>query len=284
MPRLPSRHKNKSNDAHPFSLPLSTSDPSGKSLEYAQQRASQPAQPDLTTLTAPEITPLDALLSMQSPNPQWVIPELLPVGITLLTGKQGVGKSGLAFKLALAIANNAPFLRHMPVSQGCVLYLGLEENRSRTLDRATKLLQGQAAPNALELADSWHPLAAGGLADIEDWLDAHETARLVVIDSLISVYAKQRNNRRFASKERESTIMIPLKVIADMHHIAILVIHHLRRTETIDFADEAGFSGNVPGYIDITDCTMLLKHEPGTQETTLHVTGQQVAEKTLPVF
>ncbi|MHB8599140.1 MAG: AAA family ATPase [Ktedonobacteraceae bacterium] len=287
MPRYPSRRKARPNDASPFSPPSSASDPFDKGLAYAQQRVSQSPQPDLTTLAAPEITPLDALLSMQRPNPEWVIPELLPVGITLLTGRQGVGKSWLAFKMALAIANNTPMLGLMPVSQGRVLYLGLEENRSRTLDRATKLLQGQVAPNTLELADSWHPLAAGGLADIEDWLDAHESARLVVIDSLISVYTKQRSHHRFAnnaSKERESAIMIPLKVIAEMHHIAILVIHHQRRTETSDFSDDTGLAVTVPGYIDVTGCTMLLKHEQETQKTTLHITGQQVVEKVVTLF
>ncbi len=284
MPRHPSRRKARPNDVYPLSLPSSASDPLNKRLEYAQQRASQSPQPDLTTLAAPQITPLDALLSMRRPNPEWVIPELLPVGITLLTGRQGVGKSWLAFKMALAIASNTPMLGYMPVSQGRVLYLGLEENRARTLDRAAKLLQGQVAPNALELADSWYPLAAGGLADIEDWLDAHEAARLVVIDSLISVHTRQRSHHRFASREKESAIMIPLKVIAEMHHIAILIIHHSQRAETIDFSDEASFSSTIPGYIDVTDCTMLLKHEQETQKTTLHITGQQVAEKVVIVI
>lgn len=284
MPRHPSRRKARPNDVYSFSLPSSASDPLNKSLEYAHQRASQPPLPDLATLAAPAITPLDALLSMQRPNPEWVIPELLPVGITLLTGRQGVGKSGLAFKLALAIANHTPVLGYMPISQGRVLYLGLEENRVRTLDRAAKLLQGQAAPNALELADSWHPLAAGGLADIEDWVDVHEAARLVVIDSLISVHTRQRSHHRFASREKESAIMIPLKVIAEMHHIAILIIHHLQRAETTDFAVETSFSSSIPGYIDVTDCTMSLKHEQETRKTTLHITGHHIAEKALNVF
>ncbi len=284
MPRYLSRRKARPNDASPFSPPSSASDPFDKGLAYAQQRASQSPQSDLTTLPAPEIIPLDALLSTRMPDPQWVIPELLPVGITLLTGKPGVGKSWLAFKMALAIANNTPVLGYTPVSQGCVLYLGLEETRYRALDRATKLLQGQAAPNGLEMADSWHPLAAGGLADIEDWLDAHESARLVVIDSLISVYTKQRSHHRFANKERESTIMIPLKVIADMHNVAILVIQHLHRTNNADFLDDAGFGGNSSSYIDVTSCTLSLKHEQDTQETTLLITGQHIAERVVTVI
>ena len=78
--------------------------------------------------------------------------------------------------------------------------------------------------------------------------------------------------------------MIPLKVIAETHHIAILVIHHQRRIETNDFSDDTGLSVTVPGYIDVTGCTMLLKHEQETQKTTLHITGQQVVEQVLTVI
>lgn len=291
MPRHPSRYKNRPRDASHSSLPSAANDPLDKRLEYAQQRVSQSEefgkllpQIDLMATKAPEIMPLDALLSTRMPDPQWVIPELLPVGITLLTGRPRVGKSWLAFKMALAIASNISVLGYMPISQGCVLYLGLEETRYHARDRATKLLQGQTAPAGLEMADSWHPLAAGGLADIEDWLDAHETARLVVIDSLISVYAKRRSHHRFADREKENTIMIPLKVIADMHNVAILVIQHLHRTNNADFLDDASFGGNGSGYIDVTSCTLLLKQEQDTQEATLHITGQHIAEKVVTVI
>ena len=290
MRRNPSRHKAKPNNPYPLSPPSSANSPLDMSLEYAQQRANQSEEfgkllphVDLTATTAPEITPLDALLSTRMPDPQWIVPELLPVGITLLTGKQGVGKSWLAFKLALAIATNIPVLGYRPVAQGCVLYLGLEENRYRTLDRAAKILQGQPAPNALNVADNWHPLAAGGLADIEDWLDAHETARLVVIDSLISVYTKNRSHHRSGSKARENTIMIPLKVIANMHQIAILIIQHLEQANTFDFAHDGSFVNKAASYMDIADGMLLLTQERDTQETRLHITGQQRAEKVMTV-
>lgn len=284
MRRNPPRHKARSNDSYPFSSPSSANNPLDAGLEYALLRASQLPQVDLTATAAPEIIPLDALLSMQVPDPQWIIPGLLPVGITLLTGKQWVGKSWLAYRMALALTCNIPVLGHMPASQGCVLYLGLEETRYHALDRAAKLLQGQPAPNTLKMADSWHPLAAGGLADIEDWLDQHATARLVVIDSLISVYAKQRSHHRSSgSKARENTIMIPLKVIADMHQIAILIIQHLEQAHTPNFAHDAGFASKAVDYMDIADCTLLLKQERDTPETTLHITGQHIAEKVVTV-
>lgn len=281
MSRHPARYRTRSDAARPFAPPSHTASPLDKSLEYAWQRASQPSPPDLTTLAAPEITPLNVLLSTQLPAPQWVIPDVLPTGITLLTGKQGVGKSLLALKLAIAIATNAAVLGQMPIPQGNVLYLALEENRTHTLERAAALLEGKPAPDRLEWAENWHPLPAGGLADIEDWLDTHDTARLVVIDSLSNVYVQQRGHSRYSNRERDSAILFPLKIIAAMHSVAIIVIHHLRRVDSIDCADEAS---NVPGSIDMTDCTLLLKREQTTQEITLRITGKHMTEKILKVF
>lgn len=285
MPRHPSRYKARHNDASHFSRSMPTDDsPLDERLEYAGQRTSREPQADLTTLSAPEITPLNILLTTPVASPHWIIPNLLPSGISLLTGKSGTGKSWLAFRLAMAVATCTPVQGHMPSSQGSVLYLGLEENRSHTLDRASRLLHGQPAPAALEWAEHWHPLTAGGLADIEDWLDAHDNARLVVVDSLNNVYPRQRNHQRHTSnRDREHAIMFPLKVLAAMHHVSILIIHHLRYPDSVDLPDEAALAANLPNS-SLTDCTLFLKRAPTTQETTLHITGPLIPELTLKVL
>ncbi len=283
MPRHPSRYRARTNDASRFSRSMPAEDhPLDQRLEYAGQRASQPPQPDLTTLPAPEITPLNILLTTPLPAPDWIIPGFLPAGISLLTGKPGSGKSWLAFRLAMALATFTPILGHMPASQGSVLYLGLEENRSHTLDRAAKLLHGQPAPAALEWAEHWHPLTAGGLADIEDWLDAHDTARLVVIDSLHNVYPQQRSHQRHIHRDKESAILFPLKVLAAMHRVAILIIHHLSRADTIDLSDEFALPANLPNA-SLADCTLFLKRDPTLQESILYIRGQHIPEKTVKV-
>lgn len=254
-------------------------------LEYARQRVEPQQPPDLTQTALPDIMPLDTLLATPLPAPRWIIPDLLPVGVTLLTGVPHVGKSWLAMRLALATATATPVLECNPLSQGHVLYLDLEGNLQRVQARAAELLHNQNPPHTLEWAGNWLSLNAGGLADIEDWLDNHPQARVVVIDSLASVHAREERGYsgypshalyRVLSRQ-DATIMIPLKVIADMHHVAILVILHLYKTLPADCSDE--LRDILRSTPEIASCMLLLKQEPPESKTILRLMGQNVAEK-----
>lgn len=274
MPWHTSRSANQRKKAHSSLL--------NDRLEYARQRAEHPQPPDLTTTAPPEILPLDTLLATPLPAPTWVIPDLLPVGITFLIGKPHVGKSWLAMRLALAIANATPALERWPVARGHTLYLGLEDNRENARTRASDLLAGQDAPHALEWADKWLPLNAGGLADIEDWLDAHPEARMVVIDSFTSVHSQ--DERRYSTysvlSRQDATILIPLNVIAAMHQVAILIILHLYKTAPTDAFDDVNDLRSNP---DIANCMLLYQQERNGRETILRITGHSITEKEMVV-
>lgn len=277
MPWHTSRHANQRKKAHSPLL--------DDRLEYARQRAEHLHPPDLTTTTPPEILPLDTLLASQHSATRWVIPDLLPAGITFLIGKPHAGKSWLAMRLAMAIANATPALERWPTVQGHTLYLGLEDNRDDAKTRASDLLQGQNAPHALEWAGNWLPLNAGGLADIEDWLDAHPEARMVVIDSFTSVHAQEEH--RYSSyssystysvlSRKDATILIPLNVIAEMHQVAILIILHLYKIAPSDAFDE------LRSHPNITGCMLLDKQEQNGYETILRIVGRGIMGKEMVV-
>jgi len=65
-------------------------------------------------------------------------------------------------------------------------YLALEDNARRLNDRAAKLMPytfpARSWPANLHLEPEWPRADAGGLAKIEEWLDSHPDARLVVVD------------------------------------------------------------------------------------------------------
>ena len=50
------------------------------------------------------------LQKMTLPEPRWIVPGLIPEGVTLLAGKPRVGKSWLALDLAIAVATGAEAL------------------------------------------------------------------------------------------------------------------------------------------------------------------------------
>ena len=71
-------------------------------------------------------------------SPKWLIEGMLRRGCShLLTGKAGVGKTGLALQLSLAVASGKTWLDH-PVTQGNVLFLcGEKTTEVRGRFRAT---------------------------------------------------------------------------------------------------------------------------------------------------
>ena len=71
--------------------------------------------------------------------------------------------------------------------------------------------------------------------------------------------------------------MIPLKVIADTHHVAILVILHLYKTTPTDCSGELR---DIMRFTpEIASCMLLLQQEQHESETILRLMGQNVAEK-----
>lgn len=74
-------------------------------------------------------------------------------------------------------------------------------------------------------------------------------------------------------------IMMPLKIMAQAHHVAILVVHHLYpKRGTTDSMDDI----SIPtGFAAVTDCNMVLQRERGYPHAKLHIVGRDMAEQTL---
>jgi len=212
-------------------------------------------------------------MSMTFPEPKWAVERFLPEGVTLLGGKPKMGKSWLALWISLAIASG-----RLPTTQGSVLYLALEDGARRVVERTKKLLQGQPWPESFVGSNACEPLAQGGLGGIEEWLKEASDPRLVVIDTLVRVRANGSGGSIYAE---EYAGIVPIKDLAERYHVAILVVHHLRKASATDAMDE--FSGST-GLTGATDCNMVLRRERGKGEGTLHITGRDVEEQTLSLM
>jgi hypothetical protein len=100
----------------------------------------------------------------------FVIPEIIPEGLTILAGRPKVGKSWLALDIGIAIAAGRYCLGERKPTQGAVLYGALEDNPRRLQWRIDKLLSPFSTewPAGLTLANSWRRLDQGGVADLQD--------------------------------------------------------------------------------------------------------------------
>jgi AAA domain len=256
-----------------------------KGFKVTFQQALDRAEPLFITRTQPasppnEYTPspftLQELLARELPPVRWAIPDILPEGLTLLAGKPKLGKSWLALSVALAVAAGGVALGKQPVTQGEVLYLALEDNERRLQSRAKQLLASMTSvPNEIAFELHWPRLDQGGLQHLEEYLEMHPRVRLVVVDTWAKVTPQSHGSQR-SQYESDYEALTPLKYLADMYRVSILVVHHLRKMGADDVLDEITGSIGVTGAVD---GALILKRERGQGEATLFVTGRDIEQE-----
>jgi hypothetical protein len=119
------------------------------------------------------------LYAADFPPPRFVVPDLLPAGLTILAGRPKLGKSWLALQVAAAVGASGSVLDQR-ADAGSVLYLALEDTPGRLKERALK--QGIPAAAAITFHTEWAALSQQGLVDL--LLAASAGHRLIVIDTL----------------------------------------------------------------------------------------------------
>src|SRR5688572_16837520 len=70
-----------------------------------------------------------ALMAKQFAPVNEIVPGFIAEGVTLFGGKPKIGKSWMAYDFALAIASGRPVFGSIPITQGDVLYLALEDSQ-----------------------------------------------------------------------------------------------------------------------------------------------------------
>ncbi len=222
----------------------------------------------------PETFTARDLMALELPEVQWAVPGIVPEGVTLLVGKPKLGKSWLTLDLSIAISTGGVALGTKRVEQGACLYLTLEDNHRRVQRRLGKLLSGSPAPEGLHIALEWPRLDEGGAEALDEWLEVHPDARLVVVDTLKKVRARASGNRNVYDVDYEA--LEPLLPLAAEHGVAIVVVHHTRKLSATDPLDEISGSTGLSGGVD---GALVLKRDRGRADAYLHVTGRDIEEE-----
>jgi hypothetical protein len=156
----------------------------------------------------PSGTSLSNLLNGEYPATKWVIPNLLPVGLTMLGGAPKVGKSMIALDIALAVAHGGYALYGPKCNQGSVLYLSLDNDDESTLSARARHLSGRVGyPNEgpMEILTEY-PVGRDAIAAISEWVemerDENREPLFVVADTLARIepeYEGTANDRSLYS-------------------------------------------------------------------------------------
>jgi hypothetical protein len=215
------------------------------------------------------------LMALEFPRIEWVVPDILPPGVTFLAGKVKMGKSWMSLALCVAVATGGVALATKRVEQGEVLYLALEDHQRRLQKRIRKLLADGSPPVGLHIAVEWPRADEGGVEHLGAFLSAHPETRLVVVDTFARFKTRATGRRSQYDEDRDA--VDSLGPIAAEHNVAIVLVHHLREAESDDPLDmihgSAGLTGGVDG-------ALVLKRQRGRADAFLHIDGRDIERPT----
>lgn len=205
---------------------------------------------------------------------RFVIPDLVPEGVTLLSGSPKVGKSWMALGMCIGVATGGPFLQS-DCTRGRVLYLALEDNPRRIQSRLLMAMGGDQFPANLDFDCSWDrfPLGLKAL----DRLLQQTRYDLIVIDTLEMV----RPPRRANPYEDDYRAIASMREVAYNHRTSIVVVHHNRKTQTDNTGDTIDPIERVSGTMGLTgavDAILILSRLRGGTLGEFHITGKDIEE------
>ena len=211
----------------------------------------------------------ETLMTTFLPPTKFVVERLLPQGLHVLAGAPKVGKSWLALWLCLCVAKGDP-VWEFQTHKGGVLYLCLEDSYARVQNRMFQITD--SAPGTLHFANLAGSVGGGLEEQIKKFLkEVQPDTSLIVIDTLQKVRKQGDGANPYANDYRE---LSALKKLADEHHIAILLIHHLRK---MNDDDPLNMISGTTGISGATDSSFVLKEKKrGSHEATLFCTGRDI--------
>lgn len=206
---------------------------------------------------------------------EFLVNGILPLGLTLLASPPKFGKSWFSLLLCLAVAKGTPFLG-LGTTKSDVLYLDLEDGDADLQERIKKLNMGEEAPAGLLYSTEAPTLADGLLDALNQTLSSNPSIKLIVIDTLgVVLGAQNSDSNQFA---QEYALYGSLKKVANAHSIALLVIHHLRKTGD----DNNPFNriyGGVATQAALDTMMVLEKDTHASDSAHLHVSGRRCPQQ-----
>jgi len=205
-------------------------------------------------------------------EPEWLIPGVIPQGLTLLAGKPKIGKSWWALQIANDLSEKGTD----------VLYMGLEDPLRRLQERLALVRGNREGNGHLTVCGQgvFPRLDAEGLKYLREWITRCPTCKLIIIDTLAKIKPRARAGGN--AYEDDTQCMSALKMIADEFKIGIVVVLHLRKFEDPDdpFANISGT--NALG--GCADTMLVLLRSRQSDQATLHITGRDVEVPAMDMF
>ena len=240
-----------------------------KSFELMEQRFRDMSDPSfLNTVTMSEI--YNTVYQSKPP----IVDGLLCQGTYLFVGAPKLGKSFLMAQIAYHVSTGTP-LWGLPVRQGTVLYLALEDDYGRLQERLYRMF-GTVENDNLFFSVSAKQLGKGLDEQLTRFVREHPDAALIIIDTLQQVREVGGENYSYAN---DYQIIARLKSFADSYGVCLMVVHHTRKQKADDAFD---MISGTNGLMGAADGAFLLQKEKRTSNfATLEISGRNQQDQRL---
>jgi hypothetical protein len=205
------------------------------------------------------------LILAEFPPPAWVVPGLIPEGLTILAGKPKIGKSLLCLQLAVELSQGLKALGRIPLKPQESMYLALEDGARRLKHRLKRMLGANPASGKLHIRFT---SPRGDFVELARLLDQHRNLKLVVVDTFSRIRSRSRRGAHYDADHDEVSA---LRAIADERHLALVLVHHLRKTGGDDLVDLVLGS---TGLTAAADDVAVLTKATGDAQAILNISGR----------
>jgi hypothetical protein len=206
------------------------------------------------------------------PPLEYVVPGIIPEGMTLLVAAPKIGKSWMVLGLGLALSQGGDAFGSLPLGKPRpVLYLALEDGPRRLQARLLTMGVEQVTDKLQFITQIDTGLV---LATIRDWMNSFpDEAPVVILDTLGKVMPPAGNGNQYG---HDYKVLSELKACCDaVPGSSLVIVHHTRKMDAGDFLDAVSGTQGIAGA---ADTVLVLKRERHEKRATLQVTSRDAAE------
>ena len=218
-----------------------------------------------------KIVNADNLLYTSLDETEFIIEDILPIGLHIFCGAPKVGKSWLMLDICIKVSKGEE-IWNLKTNKCDVLYLALEDTYQRLQKRLFKLTN--EIDSNFHISIESNKIANGLTSQLEQTLKKYPDIKLIVIDTLQKV-RKQNNDINYSNDYTDISL---LKQFADKNKIAVILVHHLRKQDDSDVFNRISGTTGIMGSSDTT--FILEKKSRDDSVATLFVTGRDVEYQT----
>lgn len=231
--------------------------------------------PDLIPMSVEELFLLDI------PEIRWIVKDLLPEGVALLSAPPKSYKSFMMLDLCVAVCKGGSFMNHQ-CKKSHALYLDLESGKRRPRDRLKTILNGDALPKGLYILtgeDDVMRIGQGFEGQMTKLLNHDPELRLIIVDVLKMIRPEAKRGQ--LSYDADYEMIKPLTdIVKAFPGVCIIAVTHDRKMKDVsDWTNNLSGSTGLTGAVDVI--MRIDKDKRDSEESTLLITGRDVEPQAL---